>query len=150
MHSSGSRRPPAPAGIAVAAPTVTAPAAEVYGPKRNQTQQTGAVVHKNMTAPPAAVDGHTAPPDPAAEAVIPAMPPIATGKRILTGSKNTWQDPAKQTEARRKPPFLQKEGQPPPLQNHRRLRGNRPNTLLGFSSGQPSWLLRPQAGRRAR
>ena len=30
-----------------------------------------------MTAPPAAVDGHTAPPDPAAEAVTPAMPPIA-------------------------------------------------------------------------
>ena len=29
-----------------------------------------------MTAPPAAVDGHTAPPDPAAEAVTPAMPRI--------------------------------------------------------------------------
>ena len=30
-----------------------------------------------MTAPPAAVDGHTAPPDPFAEAVIPTMTPIA-------------------------------------------------------------------------
>ena len=69
-----------------------------------------------MTAPPAAVDGHTAPHDPAAEAVAPAMPPIATGKRILTGSKSTWQDPVKQTEARLKPPLLQQEGQPPPLQ----------------------------------
>ena len=62
-----------------------------------------------MTAPPAAVDGHTAPPDPAAEAVTPAMPPIATGKRILTGSKSTWQDPVKHTEARLKPPLLQQE-----------------------------------------
>ena len=30
-----------------------------------------------MTAPPAEVDGHTAPPDPAAEAVTPVMPRIA-------------------------------------------------------------------------
>ena len=83
----GAGGPPAPAGIAVAAPTVTAPAAEVDGHKRTQTQQPAQPYTKNMTAPPAAVDGHTAPPDPAAEAVIPAMPPIATGKRILTGSK---------------------------------------------------------------
>ena len=49
------------------------------------------------------------PPDPAAETVTPAMPPIATGKRILTGSKSTWQDPVQQTEARLKPPLLQQE-----------------------------------------
>ena len=55
--------------------------------QKNPDPAAGAAVHKYMTAPPAAVDGHTAPPDPTAEAVIPAMPPIATGKRILTGSK---------------------------------------------------------------
>ena len=85
-----------------------------------------------MTAPPAAVDGHTAPPDPAAEAVTPAMPPIATGKRILTGSKNTWQDPVKQTEARLKPPLLQQEGQSPPLQKPQEAARQPPQHPPGF------------------
>ena len=34
--------------------------------------------------------------------------------------------------------------------NHRRLRGNRLNTLLDSTSGQPSCFLGPQAGRRSR
>ena len=90
---------------------------------------------KYMTAPPAAVDGHTAPPDPAAEAVTPAMPPIATGKRILTGSKSTWQDPVKQTEARLKPPLLQQERQPPPLQKPQETARQPPQHPPGF----PVW-----------
>ena len=150
MPRSGSRRTTSSSRHRSRSTNSDCPSRRSLRAQKNPDPAAGAAIHKNMTASPAAVDGHTAPPDPAAEAVIPAMPPIATGKRILTGSKNTWQDPAKQTEARRKPPLLQKEGQPPPLQNHRRLRGNRPNTLLGFSSGQPSWLLCPQAGRRAR
>ena len=147
MHSSGSRRTPAPAGIAVAAPTVTAPAAEVDGHKRTQTQQPAQPYTKNMTAPPAAVDGHTAPPDPAAEAVIPAMPPIATGKRILTGSKT----PGKTLQIRRKRgenrPSCKRRDSSRRFRNHRRPRGKRLNTLLGFTSGQTSWLHRLQAGR---
>ena len=85
-----------------------------------------------MTAPPAAVDGHTAPPNPATEAVTPTMPPIATGKRILTGSKNTWQDPVKQTEAKLKPPLLQQEGQPPPLQKPQEAARQPPQHPPGF------------------
>ena len=85
-----------------------------------------------MTAPPAAVDGHTAPPDPATEAVIPAMPPIATGKKNPNRLKNTWQDPANQTEARRKPPLLQKEGQQPPLQKPQEAERQTPQHPPGF------------------
>ena len=143
----GAGGPPAPAGIAVAAPTVTAPAAEVDGHKSTQTQQPAQPYTKNMTAPPAAVDGHTAPPDPAAEAVIPAMPPIATGKRILTGSKT----PGKTLQIRRKcgenRPTCKRRDSRRRFRNPRRLRGKRLNTHLGFTSGQPSWLHRLQAGR---
>ena len=107
----------------------------------------GAAVHKKMTALPAAVDGHTTPPDPAAEAVIPAMPPIATGKRILTGSKT----PGKILQIRRKHgenrPTCKRRDSRRRFRNHRRLRGKRLNTLLGSTSGQPSWLHRSQAGR---
>ena len=85
-----------------------------------------------MTAPPAAVDGHTAPPDPAAEAVIPAMPPIATGKRILTGSKTpgkTLQSRLKRGENR---PSCKRRDSRHRFRNHRRLRGNRPQHPPGF------------------
>ena len=68
-----------------------------------------AAVAQVMTAPPAAVDGHTAPPDPAAEAVTPAMPRIAPREEEPDRPKRTWQDPVKQTEARLKPPLLQQE-----------------------------------------
>ena len=88
---------------------------------------------QNMTAPPAAVDGHTAPPDPAAEAVIPAMPPIATGKRILTGSKTpgkTLQNRRKRGENR---PSRKRRDSRRRFRNHRRLRG----TAL-----TPSWVSR--------
>ena len=68
-----------------------------------------------MTAPPAAVDGHTAPPDPAAEAVS-RNASTCHREKDPDRLKNTWQDPVKQTEARLKPPLLQQEEQPPPLQ----------------------------------
>ena len=60
------------------------------------------------------------------------MPPIATGKRILTGSKNTLQDPANQTEAWQKPPLLQKEGQPPPPQKPQEAERQTPQHPPGF------------------
>ena len=147
MHRSGSRRTTSSSRHRSRSTNSDSPAAEVDGHKRTQTQQPAQPYTKNMTAPPAAVDGHTAPPDPAAEAVIPAMPPIATGKRILTGSKT----PGKTLQIRRKRgenrPSCKRRDSSRRFRNHRRPRGKRLNTLLGFTSGQPSWLHRSQAGR---
>ena len=150
MHSSRSRRTTSSSRHRSHSTNSDCPSRRSLWAQKNPDPAAGAAEHKNMTAPPAAVDGHTAPPDPAAEAVIPAMPPIDTGKRILTGSKT----PGKTLQSRRKrgenSPSCKRRDSRRHFRNHRRLRGNRPNTLLGFSSGQPSWLLRPQAGRRAR
>ena len=150
MHSSGSRRTASFSRHHSRSTNSDCPSRRSLRAQKNPDPAAGAAVHKNMTAPPAAADGHTAPPDPAAEAIIPAMPPIATGKRILTGSKT----PGKILQSRRKRgedrPSCKRRDSRRRSRNHRRLRGNRPNTLLGFSSGQPSWLLRPQAGRRTR
>ena len=141
MHRSGSRRTTSSSRHRSRSTNSDCPSRRS---RRAQKNPEPAAVHKNMTAPPAAVDGHTAPPDPAAEAVIPA---IATGKRILTGSKT----PGKTLQIRRKcgenHPSCKRRDSRRRFRNHRRLRGKRLDTLLGFTSGQPSWLHRSQAGR---
>ena len=93
--------------------------------RRSRTQ-------KNTTAPPAEVDGHTAPPDPAAKAVLPATPPIATGKTDLDRHKNTWQDPAKNRRKRgENSPSCKRRNHRRRFRNHRRLWGN-PQHPPGF------------------
>ena len=147
-HRSGSRRTTSSSRHRSRSTNSDCPSRRGQRAQKNPDPAAGAAVHKkNMTAPPAAVDGHTAPPDPAAEAVIPAMPPTATGKRILTGSKT----PGKTLQIRRKRvenrPSCKRRDSRRRFRNHRRPGGKCLNTLLGFTSGQPSWIHRLQAGR---
>ena len=117
MHRRGAGGPPAPAGIAVTAPTVTAPAAEVEGHKRTQTPQPAQLdTKKTRPLHQLKSTGTQHPPTQLLKQSFPPCLQLPQGKRILTFSKTPGKIQQKQTEARRKPPLLQKEKPSPSLQ----------------------------------
>ena len=147
MHRSRSRRTTSSSRHRSRSTNSDCPSRRSRRAQKHSDPAAGAAVHKKYDRPTSSSRQAHSTPDPAAEAVMSAMPPIARGKRILTGSKT----PGKTLQIRRKRgencPTCKRRDSRRRFRNPRRLRGKRLNTLLGFTSGQPSWLHRSQAGR---
>ena len=145
MHRRGAGGPPAPAGIAVTAPTVTAPAAEVEGHKRTQTPQP--YTKKTRLLHQLKSTGTQHPPTQLLKQSFPPCLQLSQGKRISTGTKTPGKIQQKTDESAAKTA--------PPAKGETIAAALKTtggcevtlNTLLGFTSGQLPWHHCSQAGR---